>query len=707
MKRTHSGSPAMMVHRWNRPPLSCKPCREKKRRCDRNQPCSNCTQRDTQCEYAGQSQPNPVSGDLEPPEGTRIDHRQMAASRPAAFGNALPVPISLNAKEVLHRLQKLEEAVFQKPVENNLQSVAQRLTSDTTNKPPHVGFTPLSAQNLSSACDNAPLDALELARHLPPIEEATDLFNHFVATVGSTFGVLHLPSTRELMDQTYQCILAAREPEISRLLLLFGIFAGSMLSWTPQLLDKLHATPAEANAAFKAYASLAVSIVDHPRPMEPSTTALAAMETLSHIITNYDGYPFKIHLIRFRCHLMARAMQIHRLDTPKSREERRLNGCNMIEIEVQRRVWWNMVATDWLHSFSGGPLEGSYMFQPKQMMVDYPSNVDDEYITPTGILHEFPLSKPSSMSSFIYRVKLSTLCREVVDTMPSIWLEAQEPDYETILMLDKKFQNFLAELPIFFQLDPASIAQSQEICKDRPYIPIQRISIHFGLHARLCRLHRPYHLEGMTNTKYAYSHQVCIQSAQKVLELRRLMDDAGAQVGLKPARFWTVMQHVFLAALTLATDVSFNPNAPDAEARKAKVLAAYQILERSKEESAMIVEAIQKNMQVLMSTLQKQRTPAIGSQSGEPPSEAVSNNWNGRGRDGIFTTNQTVDTLSFVSQDPFPAADGPVYSNISHEACVEEGDWDQLLSNFLAVAPDLDVPQWHSLLDDIDFTFIS
>jgi len=30
-------------------------------------------------------------------------------------------------------------------------------------------------------------------------------------------------------------------------------------------------------------------------------------------------------------------------------------------------------------------------------------------------------------------------------------------------------------------------------------------------------------------------------------------------------------------------------------------------------------------------------------------------------------------------------------------------DLDQLWSDFLAVAPGLDVPQWNSLLDDMDF----
>ncbi|KAE8343570.1 hypothetical protein BDV24DRAFT_172593 [Aspergillus arachidicola] len=659
MKRNHSGNPVMMIHRWNRPPLSCISCREKKRRCDRNQPCSSCTQRHIQCEYAGQNKHNQFSGGQGSVIATDTDHIQRDPSPPAAPGTSRAVPTSLNPDEVLYRLQKLEEAVFHKPTE-----AAHLPTAYPAN---NVCFTPVNS-HVRSSHDETYLDTRSIARSLPRIDEARELFSHFVVTIGPMFGVLHIPSTKELMEKTYQTMFEGQGVDTARLLLLLSVFAGSMLAWTPQLLEKLNATPTEAQAAFKVYTRLAISILDHPQPMEPSTTALAAMATLSHMAGNSDTYPYKLPLIRFRCFTMARAMQIHRLDTPKSREQRELKGYNPIELEVQRRIWWNMLASDWLNSFSGGPQEGAYFIQPKHMMVNYPTNTDDEFITPTGILQDRPLSQPSSLSAFIYRVKLATLCREVVDAMPSIWLEAQEPDYETTLALDRKFQNFLSDLPTFFKLDPGSIEQSKKICEERPYIPVQRISLHFSLHTRLCRLHRPYHLEGVTNPKYSYSHRACIQSAQRVLELRRLMDDAGARIGLKPGRFWTTNQHAFLAALILATDVSFNPDAPDAEARKAKVLAAYETLEKSMEESSILVETIQKNMQTLMSTLHRQLPRLLA--GGAPQ-----NNDNSRG----------------LQNTSMPRR--------------QEEDWDQLWSDFLAVAPELDIPQWNSLLDDMDFNF--
>ena len=338
------------------------------------------------------------------------------------------------------------------------------------------------------------------------------------------------------------------------------------------------------------------------------------------------------------------------------------------------------------------------------MNVNLPSNTDDEFITASGIQREFPLSVPTAMSAFLLRVKGAQVCREIIDSLPSILLDSQEPDYETILALDTRCHDAIGNLPVYFRLDPASIEQSKEICTERPYIAWQRLSIHFSLNVRLCRLHRPFLLEGASNPKYAYSHQVCIRAAYQVLEIRGAMDEIEPEIGLKPARFWTVMHHVFFAALILAMDVSFNPQAPDAEARKAKVLAAYQTLEKSKHESGNLMEGIQKNLQTLMTTLQRQRSSTAGEPStgyagdsrvpaappGRQPSSAAS----------LAPIATSEDDGALIQPSMIMDADlaGGALAND-----LDETGWEKLWSEFVAVAPDLYVGQWNALLEDVDF----
>lgn len=150
------------------------------------------------------------------------------------------------------------------------------------------------------------------------------------------------------MENVYQCFLEGEEPPAADLMLLFSIFAGAALVWTPRLLEILNATRDEARSAFLAYSRTALCILDHPHGLiQPSTTALVAIGTMAHLVMNTDGFPLKVHMLRHRCFMMSREMDIHRLDTAKSIEERRVKGCDMIDVEVRRRVWWNMVASDW------------------------------------------------------------------------------------------------------------------------------------------------------------------------------------------------------------------------------------------------------------------------------------------------------------------------------------------------------------------------
>ena len=369
-----------------------------------------------------------------------------------------------------------------------------------------------------------------------------------------------------------------------------------------------------------------------------------------------------------------------------------------------------MLISPRLGAFSGGPREGVYMFQPRYMNVHYPSNTDDDLITSTGV-DDYPLSTPTSMSGFIQRLKLADLCRQIVDTMPSMFLDENEPDYESVLKMDQKLRNHLEDLPTFFQLDRLSIQESQNVCRDRPHIRWQRLGVHFSLHVRLCRLHRAYHLLGSTDPKYAYSRGTCVRSAHTVLELRRSMDDLSSQDGIKPARFWVVMQHVFIAALTLATDVSFNPGAPDADVRRTKVIAACRMLERSQEESSALVEGIQKSMQTLLATFQESRA--------DPRSSSQSYNGTKTGDmsssvpEGVMTDQQlSTEPNSFSRHEATePSVDGLILTGTEPREGGEltetesDGSLDQLWSEFLAAAPDLDSSQWTSLLDEVDLNF--
>lgn len=547
---------------------------------------------------------------------------------------------------------------------------------------------------------------------LPNIDQSRDLFDHFFDTTHPNFGVLHVPSTRAILEESYHRLRLGKTLEAGTLLLLLSIISSAAFIWTPELLKKLYLTPSEAKDLHVAYSHLALGLLDHDLP--PSTVALAGISTLTYLHTNAEGLLDKVHLLRARGLLMARAMRIHCLDTPKSREHRRLNGCDGIEVEVQRRIWWHMVSSDWyvfscllflktnsgkkkfniifrLLAFSGGPQEGTYIFQKKHMAVQYPSNMEDGTITtkfdPDRAPYDLSCSVPTTMSASIARIKLAEICEEAVNQLPFNGLDSSELDYDIVLALDAKFQGYLRDLPSFFQLHPGEAQSSQFEPHGNSYISWQRLILHFSAHTRLCWLHRRFHLESSVNKRYAYSRDAGIRSARMVLELRRLMDDAGPLVSINPCRLWSIMQHVFHAAVLLASDFSLYPTGPYATTRQQEVMAACRILEQSASE----VNGTHRVVQKLRATLKERKLRSIPSATINPASLISREHTPG----GSVPAAGNSPVMQYKSE-PSPVS--------SHSDGFSPSPLDKLWSEFVDAAPEMDLDLWTSLLDEIDGT---
>ncbi|KAJ5988397.1 hypothetical protein N7481_003607 [Penicillium waksmanii] len=524
---------------------------------------------------------------------------------------------------------------------------------------------------------------------LPNLDQTRDLFDHFFDTTHPNFGVLHVPSTRTILEESYHRLRLGKTLEAGTLLLLLSIISSAAFIWTPDLLKKLYITPSEAKDLHVAYSHLALGLLDYDLP--PSTAALAGISTLTYLHTNAEGLLDKVHLLRARGLLMARAMRIHCLDTPKSREHRRLNGCDGIEVEVQRRIWWHMVSSDWLLAFSGGPQEGTYIFQKKHMAVQYPSNVDDGTITakfdPDRVPYDLSCSVPTAMSASIARIRLAEICEEAVNELPFNGLDSSELDYEIVLALDAKFQEYLRDLPSFFQLHPGGVQDTQFRPHENSYISWQRLILHFSAHTRLCWLHRRFHLESSVNKRYAYSREAGIRSARMVLELRRLMDDAGPLVSINPCRLWSLMQHVFHAAILLASDFSLYPTSPDATTRQQEVMAACRILEQSASE----VDGTHRVVQKLRATLKERKLKNVPSATINPSSLIPREHAPG----GSVPTAVDSPVMRYKEEtSPLP----------SHSDDFSPSPLDKLWSEFVDAAPEMDLDLWTSLLDEIDGT---
>jgi hypothetical protein len=68
---------------------------------------------------------------------------------------------------------------------------------------------------------------------------------------------------------------------------------------------------------------------------------------LAHLCTQIEGFSGSFGILSVTGLQMARSMKIHWLDSVPYREQRRNHGADLVELEVKRRIWWHMVASDW------------------------------------------------------------------------------------------------------------------------------------------------------------------------------------------------------------------------------------------------------------------------------------------------------------------------------------------------------------------------
>lgn len=364
MKRNHLGVPVGTVQRWSQPPVSCQLCRTKKLRCDRAQRCSNCVLRNTQCTYPGMSSTLATA-----PETGSAPH-PTAPARFLAFDRPTDAPAdcrrSSDLGNVFQRLKRLESAVFNSnenrsestPLWSSSLELVRRdhdvpTTTDTSGWLEGLATTPNSTL-VSSDSDSpnslhvfsrlvsaaAPQTTTSRIRDkLPAKQQAMDLFEHFVKNVDCNYRVLHVPSARMLVEQTYQRLFEGEEPDLTVLLLLFSIFASGSFFSTKSL---------RVRDGFNHFSRIAVSLVEQgPPTIQPSVTALQAISILTHLFTNCDGFSITFHLLRNAGLHMAQTLRIHQLDTTSSCQERKFKGANPVDVEIQRRLWWHIVSSDW------------------------------------------------------------------------------------------------------------------------------------------------------------------------------------------------------------------------------------------------------------------------------------------------------------------------------------------------------------------------
>lgn len=222
-----------------------------------------------------------------------------------------------------------------------------------------------------------------------------------------------------------------------------------------------------------------------------------------------------------------------------------------------------------LQALSGGPQEGTYLIHPKHMRVNYPRHINDVDLDNDDKSRDPPLSKPTSMTYSLLRIRLAQICCTVVDDMPPSFSDWGSINYSTIILLDQKFEKFLRDIPSFFSLKIMGREQGCDIDRQFPYIAFQRYILATSFHSRRFKLHQPFlcrvsstnscnRRHGQSRNVYENSRNVCLESARTVIGINRQLQNDTTFPDSTHIRLTTFLHALFLATAVLVMDLCIN-----------------------------------------------------------------------------------------------------------------------------------------------------
>ncbi|KAL3477281.1 hypothetical protein BJX99DRAFT_257537 [Aspergillus californicus] len=558
-------------------PVSCDFCRKKKLKCDRQRPCNSCVTRRMVCTFGGR--PSSEQAVVKPALQRPLVEAQPQTAFPG-YQNSRESLVTADWLEHIHMGDRVPAAL------------SPQLRAGLDEKP--VGETHsagpariLLSIHRGSWTPNENPATVDLIQSLPSESDTAALFSYYCRYISYLYYIIFSHVVEGQINEVYRCVERGLPVNPNYLALIFAITGSSLFL---QCSIESSAQAARCSEQFSFLTGAALTQANYAS--YPTIEGMQAVLIVFHNISNVHCAPSVRTFFMLGSIIdQAKNLMLHRVDTPLSQP-----GQTPLELETKRRLWWNIASFDWCLSFLSGPQEWTYLVNPAFMQTNKPSNIDD---TDIGKIPTQPPETPTQMSFFLERLKLAETCRAIVDTIGPDHLAGKEPDYTQILLLDRKLRAAQSEAPDFLRLDPSSKAKYTTLYKTRPSLAWQRCLLQQAWHSRLCRLHRPFFIRGARDPTYSYSHVIGVTSARKVLELKRMMDEEEPRFTPSSSAIWSIMHHVFMAAVMLLLDVCYNWDDILGEKRKEEVLDACRMLSKAQQSSSLVKEGIDGMMGVL------------------------------------------------------------------------------------------------------------
>ncbi|KAL8689447.1 MAG: hypothetical protein Q9224_004637 [Gallowayella concinna] len=535
-----------IVRRRNRVPLSCAPCRNRKLKCNRTQPCENCVKRGDamSCSYAAPGSRKKGSGASSSSNGpddmqNRIDRLEglvlslmtngAQSAGPAAAGRTLSMSEETGSMEYSqdidaggvdhqHGMMKPDGEEAESETDQVAQSMGVLKVMD--NKSMYFGEAHWSAvlqDNLKiTEVKNYFIENKKQFDEQALKIQAQKKEDNFPEGLPVLFGGVNPPEFSELLGSLPKRLITDK--------LVDRYFMSSDHSIHPQAMG--------ANWLAQIFAVLCLAMHSYYKmgdePPEyrgkslilankyRSVTAQCLMraDVFKSVSHNIETLVLHLHSEYARNRdaevgLWILVGMIVRLAMRMGyhRDSKFFPNVTPFQGEMRRRIWTFVRQSDLLFSFQLGLPS---MIRRGDCDTALPGNYDDQD------LHEDikalppprPITEQTPMSYMIAKASLSFCFGKVVESLHSI----SSCTYDDIMQLDQDLKEARAELPPHLRLRPLD-----DCMLDPDVIIMQRYFLSILYHKGQCVLHRKFLSRARDNNKYAHSRRTCIDSSMELL----------------------------------------------------------------------------------------------------------------------------------------------------------------------------------------------
>ncbi|RBR20223.1 hypothetical protein FVER53590_09932 [Fusarium verticillioides] len=588
---------------------ACLSCRQRKLKCDRQQPCANCVARSVECT----EQDLPPSRAVKRPLPQDSDSSTLSSilSRLDQIENYLSpskrsknVSISTPIGDQLNAIRFNVPGVSQNqdPASNDVvESMPPEDQMQATKYSVNDSFLYRALTHELSISISADYRCQKLIepRHiqLPPKWETMRLFQVYFKYLGHIQSIIYRPHADTLINNAYDQIVNVSATTAPRgLALILSVIAlaailepidGNSATAIPTLKERL--------ALFAAYIRMAMDCLEqHRRRADHTLENVQALILLGFGIHHTETFSPRYRVLIAEAIAVSHSLGLHVVDRVSARPGQSRVDADPITQEIKRRVWWYLVATDWASSKAEGTSGATYLIQPNLISTNLPRHINDADLSSSD-KKERPLSEPTTMSYNLQRIKVAEVVRCISDLMPH---DPREASCELILSLDAKLESLLHELPEFFKMDRSESEETKQIDQKYPHTPMQRLLINLLINIFRCGLHFPYLPGRLNKALHAFSRQAGLKAARAVLSSQRGMSMTDLLHSADFMKIQGTIFHMFIGALVLTTDICCNR---DGQTQLTELMEVLKKLDNVKDHSKMAAKLLDILTQLLVS----------------------------------------------------------------------------------------------------------